>query len=587
MARLTGGEVLKRCLVQENVRYVFGVPGDQLYPLLDAIYKDEHIEFITTRHEAAAAHMADAWARVTGEPGVCLGTVGPGAANLIGGVYPAFADSIPMIVITAQNQTWRSYPDHGSQQGLDQLSLFKAVTKWNAVVSHWKRIPELTQQAFRIATSGKPGPVHLDFPSDVLFQTGDEEEAKIFPPPCYRALEPPVGDSSLIEQAAIMLVKAKSPLIHAGGGVLRAKASQELIELAEYLQVPVTTTMSGRGAIPEDHPLCLIPACPGSGALAAQVEADVVLLVGGRLGDLDMWGLPPAWGDPSQQKFIQIDICGDMIGLNRPVDIGIVGDAKSTLRALLESVKRITPRREENPAVKEYKKIEKLWLEGFEELSRSDNVPIHPLRLIREVREFFPRDAITVVDGGNTAVWCLYLNRIYEPYTYLSCASGDSGHLGAGIPYAIAAKLAAPSKEVYCITGDGAFGFNIQELETASRLGMQVVFIVANDRSWGMIKSGQTLVYSKRYIGVDFGDIRYDKVAQAMNCYGERVVEPSQIKPALQRAVDSGIPAVLDVEIDREAIPPDFEVLAAVWLEGCELPKPGEEERKEKVPVMA
>jgi len=587
MARLTGGEVLKRCLVQENVRYVFGVPGDQLYPLLDAIYKDKRIEFITTRHEAAAAHMADAWARVTGEPGVCLGTVGPGAANLIGGVYPAFADSIPMIIITAQNQTWRSYPDHGSQQGLDQLSLFKAVTKWNAVVSHWKRILELTQQAFRIATSGKPGPVHLDFPSDVLFQTGDEEEAKIVPPPCYRALEPPVGDSSLIEQAAIMLVKAKSPLIHAGGGVLRAKASQELIELAEYLQVPVTTTMSGRGAIPEDHPLCLIPACPGSGALAAQVEADVVLLVGGRLGDLDMWGLPPAWGDPSQQKFIQIDICGDMIGLNRPVDIGIVGDAKSTLRALLESVKRITPRRRENPAVKEYKNIEKLWLERFEEMSHSDNVPIHPLRLIREVREFFPRSAITVVDGGNTAVWCLYLNRVYEPYTYLSCASGDSGHLGAGIPYAIAAKLAAPSKQVYCITGDGAFGFNIQELETASRLRTQVVFIVANDHSWGMIKSGQKLVYSKRYIGVDFGDIRYDKVAQAMNCYGERVVEASQIKPALQRAVDSGLPAVLDVEIDREAIPPDFEVLAAVWLEGCELPKPGEEERKEKVSVMA
>ncbi|MGQ9623872.1 MAG: thiamine pyrophosphate-binding protein [Candidatus Bathycorpusculaceae bacterium] len=587
MVRLTGGEVLKRYLIQENVRYVFGVPGDQLYPLLDAIYKDKRIEFITTRHEASAAHMADAWTRVTGEPGVCLGTVGPGAANLIGGVYPAYADSIPMIVITAQNQTWRSYPDHGSQQGLDQLSLFKAVTKWNAVVSHWKRIPELTQQAFRIATSGKPGPVHLDFPSDVLFQTGDEGEAKIVPPPSYRVLEHPVGDASLIEQAAMMLVKAKSPLIHAGGGVLRARASQELIELAEYLQVPVTTTMSGRGSIPEDHPLCLIPACPGSGALAAQVEADVVLLVGSRLGDLDMWGLPPAWGDPSQQKFIQIDICGDMIGLNRPVDVGIVGDAKSTLRALLETVKRCAPRKEENPALKEYKQIERLWLERFEEMSRLDSGPIHPLRLIREVREFFPRDAITVVDGGNTAVWCLYLNRVYEPCTYVSCASGDSGHLGAGIPYAIAAKLAAPSKHVYCITGDGAFGFNIQELETASRLGTRVVFIVANDCSWGMIKAGQTLVYSKRHIGVDFSDIRYDKIAQAMNCYGERVVEPSQIKPALQRAVDSGLPAVLDVEIERGVIPPDFEVLAAVWLEGCELPKPEEEERKEKVPVVA
>ncbi|MFQ5999199.1 MAG: thiamine pyrophosphate-binding protein, partial [Candidatus Bathyarchaeia archaeon] len=568
MARLTGGEVLKRYLVQENVRYVFGVPGDQLYPILDAIYKDERIDFVTMRHEAAAAHAADAWARATGEPGVCLGTVGPGAANLVGGVYPAFADSIPMIVITAQNQTWRSYPDHGSTQGLDQLSLFKAVTKWNALVSHWNRIPELTQWAFRVTRSGKPGPVHLDFPSDVLYKTGDENEIKIVHPSSYRPIERPVGDLSLIDQAAMMLVKAKLPLIHAGGGVLRSGASKELIELAEYLQAPVTTSISGRSAIPEDHPLCLIPASPGTGALVAQVEADVVLLVGGRLGDLEMWGQPPmAWGDPSQQKFIQIDISSDMIGLNRPVDIGIVGDAKSTLRVLLETIKKYTPRKEERESLQGYKQVEKSWLEEHEKLSRSDSVPIHPLRLIREVREFFPRDAITIVDGGNTSVWCFYLNRVYEPNTYLSCAAGDSGHLGAGIPYSIAAKLAAPSKQVYCITGDGAFGFNIQELETVSRLKLPIIFIVANDLSWGMIKSGQTLVYSKRYIGVDFSDIRYDKVAQAMNCYGERVVEPSEIKPALQRAVDSGLPAVLDVEIDREVIPPDFELLAMIWLE--------------------
>ena len=590
MTRLTGGEVLKRYLVQENVRYVFGVPGDQLYPILDAIYKDERIDFITMRHEAAAAHAADAWARVTGEPGVCLGTVGPGAANLIGGVYPAFADSIPMIVITAQNQSWRSYPDHGSMQALNQLSLFKAVTKWNALISHWNRIPELTQQAFSIATSGKPGPVHLDFPSDVLFQTGDERDVKVVPPWSYRATERPVGDPSLIDQAAMMLVKAKLPLIHAGGGVLRSGASKELIELAEYLQAPVTTSTSGRSAIPEDHPFCLIPSSPGTGALVAQVEADVVLLIGGRLGDLEMWGQPPmAWSDPSQQKFIQIDISGDMIGLNRQVDVGIVGDARSTLRVLLETIKKYTPRRKEHKPLQDYKQVEKMWLEGFKEMSQADSVPIHPLRLIREVREFFPRDAITVVDGGNTAVWCFYLNRVYEPNTYLSCASGDSGHLGAGIPYAIAAKLAVLSKQVYCITGDGSFGFNIQELETASRLKLPVIFIVANDLAWGMIKSGQTLAYSKRYVGVDLSNIRYDKVAQAMNCYGERVVAPSEIKPALQRAVNSGLPAVLDVEIDRDVIPPDFEVLAAVWLEGCELPEAEEvEERpKEKVPVAA
>lgn len=587
MARLTGGEVLKRCLVQEGVRYVFGVPGDQLYPLLDAIYKDKRIDFITMRHEAAAAHAADAWARATGQPGVCLGTVGPGAANLIGGFYPAFSDSIPMVVITAQNQTWRSYPDQGAQQGLDQLTLFKAVTKWNAVVSCWKRIPELTQWAFRMATSGRPGPVHLDFPSDVLFQTGEEADVEISPPQSYRASMGPVGEPTIIEKAARMLVEAKMPIIHAGGGVLRSNASKELIELAEYLQAPVTTSLSARGVIPEDHPLCLIPAAPGNGAIVAQAEADVVLLVGCKLGALDMWGKPPAWGEPSRQKIIQIDISGDMIGLNRPVDLGIVGDAKLTLRALLEAVKRYTPPKKENPFLQDYKRLEKMWLENYEELSRLDTVPIHPLRVVREVREFFPRDAITVVDGGNTAVWCFYLNRVYEPNTFISCVSGDSGHLGAGIPYAIAAKLAYPSRQVYCISGDGAFGLNIQELETASRLKLPIVFVVLNDCAWGMIRAGQTLYYSRRYIGVELSDIRYDEIARGMNCYGERIAEPSQIRLALERAVQSGKPAVLDVKVDREAIPPDFVTLASIWLEGCELPEEEKAVEREAVPQIA
>ncbi|MEM2947854.1 MAG: thiamine pyrophosphate-binding protein, partial [Candidatus Bathyarchaeia archaeon] len=546
----------------------------------------ERIDFITMRHEAAAAHAADAWARATGQPGVCLGTVGPGAANLIGGVYPAFSDGIPIVVITAQNQTWRSYPDQGAQQGLDQLTLFKAVTKWNAVVSSWKRISELTQWAFRMATSGKPGPVQLDFPSDVLFQTGEETDIEILPPQNYRALVGPAGDPAAIEKAAKMLADAKMPLIHAGGGVLRSNASKELIDLAEYLQAPVTTSLSARGAIPEDHPLCLIPAAPGNGAIVAQAEADVVLLVGCRLGALDMWGKPPAWGEPPRQKIIQIDISEDMIGLNRPVNLSIVGDAKSILKALLEALKRYTPPRKENPFLQDYKRLERMWLDNFEELSRLDTVPIHPLRVVREVREFFPRDAITVVDGGNTAVWCFYLNRVYEPNTFISCVSGDSGHLGAGIPYAIAAKLAYPSRQVYCITGDGAFGLNIQDLETASRLKLPIVFVVLDDCAWGMIRTGQTLYYSKRYIGVEFSDIRYDEIARGMNCYGERIVEPEQIRPALERAVRSGKPAVLDVKVDREAIPPDFVVLASIWLEGCELP---EEEKavKEVVPQIA
>jgi acetolactate synthase-1/2/3 large subunit len=193
MARITGGEVLKRVLEKEGVRYVFGVPGDQLYPFLNALY-DSNIKFVTFHHEANAAHAADAWARITGELGVVVATVGPGAANLIGGVYPAFAENIPILIITAQNQTFRSYPDFGSMQALDQLSLFKAVTKWNVVINHWNRIVELTQRAIRIAISGKPGPVHIDFPTDILHQTGDEEEIKIHEREKYRPVKKPIPD---------------------------------------------------------------------------------------------------------------------------------------------------------------------------------------------------------------------------------------------------------------------------------------------------------------------------------------------------------------------------------------------------------
>jgi acetolactate synthase-1/2/3 large subunit len=290
------------------------------------------------------------------------------------------------------------------------------------------------------------------------------------------------------------------------------------------------------------------------------------------LGDTDFWGRPPAWGEPEVQKLIQIDIDGANIALNRRVDLAIIGDAKSTLSEILREVKRRTARREERPDLADYREAQDAWLSSFLELGASEEIPIHPLRLIKDVREFFPRDAISCVDGGNTAVWAHYLNRIYEPRTFLW--PSDSGHLGTGLPYAIGAKLARPDVPVYAICGDGAFMLSVQELETARRLNLPVVIVVANDRAWGMIKGSQMLNYDSCYIGVDFSDVRYDKVAEAMGCYGERVEEPSEIKPALRRAVDSGLPSVLDVVIDSEANlnPPDLETLSGLWLEGCELP---------------
>ncbi|MGQ9585819.1 MAG: thiamine pyrophosphate-binding protein [Anaerolineae bacterium] len=572
MAEMSGCEALVRCLMEEGVRYVFGVPGDQCAPITDCIYRlgqETGITFVTTRHEQAAAHMADAWARVTGEPGVCLGTVGPGVADLVPGVYPAWADSVPMVVLGAQNQTWRIYPEHGSMQGLDQIPLMAPITKWRALVGDPRRIPHLTQWAFRAAITGRPGPVYLDLPSDVLCSTLDTDECPILPRERYQPLVPPQPPQSLIERAADLLVEAEWPLLHAGSGVLRAGAWAEFVALAEHLAAPVTTSQGARGVIPEDHPLCAIP---GSfGALGAQAEADLVLLVGGRMGDIDFWGKPPAWGEwTGPQKWIQVDIEPQNIALNRPVDLTLVGDARATLSLLLEAVKARTGPRQPHANMQDVREAMDAWFGQFEEAG-SDAVPIHPLRLMREVREFFPRQAVSSVDGGNTAVWAHYMNRIYEPRTFLWPA--DSGHLGTGVPYAIGAKLARPDVPVYCITGDGAFGFNAMELETARRLGAAIVVIVANDRAWGMIKGAQAAIYEGRYVGVDFSpETRYDKLAEALGCYGERVTEPRAIKPALQRAADSGLPAVLDVAVDPEANlnPPDLAVLDGVWMEGCE-----------------
>ena len=570
-----GADLLVRCLIEEDVRFVFGVPGGQLCPILDAIRRlgaDTGLQFIMTRHEQAAAHMADAYARVTGQPGVCLGTVGPGAADLVPGVYAAWADSIPLVVLTAQNQTWKSYPERGSMQSLDQTGLFAPITKWGARVTHWQRIPELVQRAFRTAVTGRPRPVHLDLHVDVLVVTGDEASLPLAPaPPArYRPGDGPTALPDLVEAAAQMLVQAERPLIHPGGGVLRAGAWDEVRALAEYLSAPVTASQGARGVLPEDHPLCLIT--NSYAALGAQAMADLVLLVGGRLGDLDFWGQPPFWGEPGAQKLVQIDIEPENVGLNRPVDLALVGDARAVLRALLEAVKRLTAPLPERPEMAEYAAALEAWLAPFHKQAASDRRPIHPLRLVHEVRATFPREAICVVDGGNTAVWAHYLNRIYAPRTFLWAA--DSGHLGTALPYAIGAKLARPGQAVYALCGDGAFALNMQELETAARLKLPLVIVIANDRQWGMIKATQMANYDAGYIGVDFDDVRYDQVAQACGCFGERVEDPNQIAPALERAIASGKPAVVDVLVDPWAnlTPPDLETLDAVWMEGCELP---------------
>lgn len=571
MARITGGEALVRCLLNEGVRWVFGIPGGQLLPIIDAIVRvgrPKGMDYVMTRHEAAAGNMADAWARVTGQVGVCTGTVGPGAANLVAATWVAHADNVPLLVITPQIHSLRAYPFRGSQQQLDHLNLFAPITKWNAVVSSWERISELVQRAFRMATSGRPGPVHLDIPVDVIYETREKNELELLPPQRTRAMRGPGAPPDQVRQIIDELASARRPLIHAGSGVLRSRAEEPLKALAEQLHIPVSSTGAARGVIPEDHPMALI--AKQAGANHAQAKADVVMGLGCSFWERDAWGHPPVWGLPEKQRLIHVDIDPAVIGLNRSVDLAVIADAKEALRQMLEAAEGLGPAEGVPAWADSCKDKERDTHEAMAPMLASEASPIHPLRLIGEIERFFGPEALYVADGGNMALWVHMGIRVGGPRRFIFPM--HSGHLGVGLPFALGAKLAHPDRPVVVIHGDGSFMLSCHEAETAARLGLNVIDIIGNDQCWAMVKAGQDNDFEGRHCGVDLTDTRYDLMAQAMGCHGERIVKPEDIRPALERAVASDRPAVLDVAIDAVANlnPPPLKAMAAAWLEGCE-----------------
>ncbi|UCC64582.1 MAG: thiamine pyrophosphate-binding protein [Anaerolineae bacterium] len=557
MTEITGGELLLRCLKQENVSHIFGVIDGSLNPLLEKL--DEYdVQLIVPRHEAAGAHMADAWARVTRRPGVCMAGAGPGTANLVSGVVTAHAEGVPLVAISGQRRRNVIYPDRGGAfQYTDQSALFRPVTKWNATAHEWRRIPELVRQAFRVATSGRPGPVHLEFPEDVLDETGDADSVTLSPPEQYRLTTPSAGDPALIARAAHLLAEAERPLLHAGSGLAWAGGEEAFLALADYLAATMSVSLGARGTVPEDHPRYL-HLLNREALEQAHAEADVVLAVGTRFGELEGWGRPPAWPPAGTQEVIHVDADPTSIGLNQPVSLGIVGDGAAVLSALLEAVKGLTGPREESAAWEEYRRLTAAWEADLEAQTRLGEGGINPGWMIQQVRAFFPRQAIFVMDGGNTSLWCANYNPVYAPRSYLYTAK--FGHLGTGLPYALGAQVAAPDRPVYLVTGDGALGFSLQELETARRHGLPVAVVVNCDRRWGMEVSSQTMAFGgEKLVGVEhYPGVRYDVVAQGLGCHGELVEAAEQLLPALERARDAGRPAVIQVLVDQVAnlIPP-------------------------------
>ncbi|MFX1356655.1 MAG: thiamine pyrophosphate-binding protein [Promethearchaeota archaeon] len=548
-----GGDLLVKCLINEGITKMFGIVGGELTRIYDAIERwgrEEGIDTVMVRHEQAGGHMADAWARTTGKIGVCLGTAGPGVSHLIPAVAAANADSIPMLVIGAQIA--RMFDDSGILQGgLDQMSLMRPITKLQISVEEPYEIPFAVQRCVKTAISGRKGPVFLELRETALVRTATEEDMnKILKPEKYRPNNRPYGDHEMINNALKILKNAKRPIIIAGGGTIAAEASEDLIKLSEAYKIPALTTVMGIGAISYNHNTYAGSYPLSSTYRRAASEADVVVAIGCKWDYTTIYGTAPVWNQ--EQKIVQIDIDPKEIGKNRPVEVGIIGDAKAVINQFLNSMEKNLPKEkitewsEWNEYLQAARENDRTIIQN---LKQSNKIPMKPERLIVEILEFIPPETQLVIDGGDIALFAYGLISNYHRYPRSTFTSIGMGHLGVGVCYAIAAKLANPDKPVVCINGDGSFLFNVQELETAVRLNLPIIIIIGNNCAWGMLKTYQKNNLKRRYCDVDLPSINYAELAKGFGCYGEKVEKPEDIKPALKRAIASKKPAVIDVSI--------------------------------------
>ena len=545
---VNGGDVLVKSLLAEDIKYLFGIIGGQFLTMFDAVYKwgrEKGIDTVMFRHEQAAAHAADAWARITNKPGICFGTVGPGATQLVPGVGAAWSDNIPMIVLVPQVNS--KFSDSFTLQGnLDQITMFKPITKYQKSIRTIEEIPDAVHKVFREATSGRPRPVLLEIYEDAFLSEKEESEITIMSPDQYRSIEKPAVSNELIQRSLDLLLKAKKPLIVSGGGVSRSEGWDELQEFAEYLKIPVMTSLMGVGTISSKSKSFIGTTINGPG-LKAGPEADVVLVLGCKFTYIMGHGQMPFWKD--SQKMIQVDIDPGIIGRAKPITVGVIGDCKQFLRQILVEVKK-TQKVEQRDWLDVLVKSRQDYITSITKKAIKDKIPILPQRLVKDVLEFMDEDAIFINDGGDIACYAIEQIDFYKPRTPLSFLQAvGMGHLGTSVGYGIGAKLAKPDKQVISISGDGSFLMNIQDLETAVRLGLSnLIFVIANNSAWGMLKSGQKLFVSKHYIDVELPNFDFAKCAEGFGCYGEVVTDPNDIKPALERAKNSGKPAVIDVK---------------------------------------
>ncbi|MCA0010707.1 thiamine pyrophosphate-binding protein [Mesorhizobium sp. B292B1B] len=532
-----GYTLFGEALAREGVETGFYIMGG---PINDAVKAaiSGGVRMVDTRHEQAAAMAAQAYARVKCKPGLCMGASGPGTINLTLGLANALVDCAPVVAFGGASPVGQYL--QGSFQEVDQLAIMRPVTKWAERVYDARRIPEYVNIALRRAMAGKPGPVYIDLPGDVLYAEVDEAEVVWPKTPASAARSRPAADAATLSKVADALAKAKRPVIVTGSGILWSQASKQLGAFVDATGIPFYTTPQGRGVIPEDHPYFYAHA-----RSTAFKEADLVLIVGTRLNYVISHARPPRFSETA--TIVQIDTDADAVGASDRVDIGIVADAAAVLEQLRDAVKSsLTPdgfaEWREQLATVERKRAPK-----HEDAIATDQMPVHPLRLCKEVRDFIDRDAILVVDGQEILNFGRQTIPTYRPGHRLN--SGPFGTMGVGMPFGVGAKAARPDAQVVVLHGDGSFGLNAMELDTAARHGLPLLVVISLNGGW-------TADPTKVKPGRDLGYTRFDKMAESLGCYGEYVERPEDIRPALERgaaAVSKGQTAVINVVTDWRA----------------------------------
>ncbi len=544
---ITGGELIVRCLAAEGVTLLFGLPCPEIEPILAAL--EQHgLRFVPVRHEAAGVHMAEGVYKTTGRVAAVIGNPGPGSANLVPGVVTALHEGVPVVVITAQHRLGVVYPSPPSTfQGQDQLDLFKPAVKWGGPILDGGRITEVMRIAFREMWTGRPGPVHVEIPMTVIYEPRDPAGTPLWSPTSSRPAAPEAS-ADKIAQAADILATASRPVVLSGTGVDRAGANEALMDVVDLLGCPVITTMSGRSTVPTDHPARIYGFGPGADDV--RKEADVMLVVGSRMGNLEL-PYDKYWGDVDDHKIIQIDVDPRNIAVTRPVELGIVADARAALEALAAELRDRGVARRDPTELERYRSGADAWWDAqVGPRTTADGGGIHPARVMQAVGDTFGTDAVYVVDGGMTSLWAGWFLPATRPCSYHGIT--ELGMLGTGIPSAIGAKLAVPDRKVVCVTGDGAAGFNFMEMQTAAREGIDVTVVVFAEGSWTMEEPSELAAYGRTF-GTEMGEVRWDKVAEGLGCKGEYVDRTEDLAAALGRAASASAPVVVCVPTDVAA----------------------------------